>query len=412
MLYPRRLTPLLEAACLDTPVVLVNGARQTGKTTLVQELREETSPRTYLTLDDSVTLATARADPQGFVQNLPERVVLDEVQHCPELFRAIKLQVDRNRAPGRFVLTGSANILLLPKLSESLAGRIEILTLWPLAQVELAGEKSHGIVDALFGESLVTRTLPATPRAELIQRILRGGYPEPLLRASEARRRQWFSSYVTTILQRDIRDLANIEGLTSLPSLLGLLAARPSSLLNITQLASALSMPYATVYRYLSLLEATFLVERLPAWSGNLGARLVKTPKVLLTDTGLACHLLELSEKRLEQDGALLGGLLESFVAMELKKQATWSERQPSLYHWRTQARQEVDIALETRSGEVVGIEVKAAGSVNLADFRGLRTMQESLGSRFVRGVLFYSGENLLPFGEGLFAVPLSMLWS
>ena len=170
-------------------------------------------------------------------------------------------------------------------------------------------------------------------------------------------------------------------------------------------------MPYATVYRYLALLEATFLVERLPAWSGNLGARLVKTPKVLVTDTGLACHLLELNEKRLEQDGVLLGGLLESFVAMELKKQATWSERKPSLYHWRTQARQEVDLALETRSGEVVGIEVKAAGSVNLADFRGLRAMQESLGSRFVRGVLFYSGETLLPFGENLFAVPLLMLW-
>ena len=197
MLYPRHLKPLIEAACLDTPVVLVNGARQTGKTTLARQVLGEEAEGTYLTLDDATTLATAKADPTGFIQNLPERVILDEVQHCPELFPAIKISVDNNRKPGRFLLTGSANILLLPKLSESLAGRMEVLTLWPLSQSELERGDSIGIVDALFGEEFTTRTLAATSRDELIQRILLGGYPEPVQRVNEARRRKWFASYLT-----------------------------------------------------------------------------------------------------------------------------------------------------------------------------------------------------------------------
>ena len=411
MLYPRHLKPLIEAACQDTPVVLVNGARQTGKTTLAREVLGAGAEGTYLTLDDATTLATAKADPTGFIQNLPERVILDEVQHCPELFPAIKVSVDNNRKPGRFLLTGSANILLLPKLSESLAGRMEVLTLWPLSQSELEVGGTDGIVDALFEAELTVRTLPAFPREELIRRILLGGYPEPVQRLNEARRRQWFASYLTTILQRDIRDLANIDGITSIPTLLGLLASRTSNLLNITELSSTLAMPYATVHRYLALLEATFLVGRLPAWSGNLGARLVKTPKIVMSDTGLACHLLGLDAKRLDRDGVTLGMLLETLVVMELKKQAGWSELAPALFHWRTQTRQEVDLVLETRSGDVVGVEVKAASTVNPADFKGLRALQEALGTRFIRGVLFYSGETLLPFGEGLYAVPLSALW-
>lgn len=410
MQFPRFLQPQLEAACQDTPVLLINGARQTGKTTLVRQIPAGESERTYVTLDDATTLATAKADPRGFIENLPESVVIDEVQHCPELFPAIKISVDNHRKPGRFLLTGSANVLLLPKLSESLAGRMEIQTLWPLSQVEMAGS-APGIIDALFGAPLLTQTLPALPREELIQRILTGGYPEPVQRSSDARRAPWFAAYLTTILQRDVRDLANIDGLTHLPTLLGLLAARTANLLNVTELSSTLGMPYTTVYRYLALLEATFLMVRLPAWSGNLGARLVKTPKILMNDTGLACHLMGVDARRLERDGVLLGALVENFVAMELRKQASWSASLPSLFHWRTQSRQEVDLVLETRAGDVVGVEVKSAATVNLADFRGLRSLQEALGSRFVRGVLFYSGDTILPFGEGLYAVPLSSLW-
>jgi len=270
---------------------------------------------------------------------------------------------------------------------------------------------ASGIVDALFGAPLLTQTLPALPREELIQRILTGGYPEPVQRSAGARRAAWFAAYLTTILQRDVREMANIDGLAHLPTLLGLLAARTANLLNVTELSSTLRMPYTTVYRYLTLLEATFLLVRLPAWSGNLGARLVKTPKILLSDTGLARHLMGVDARRLEHDGVLRGALVENFVAMELHKQLSWSASQPSLFHWRRPSRQDVDIVLETRSGDVVGVEVKSASSVNLADFRGLRALQEALDSRFVRGVLFYSGETILPFGEGLYAVPLSALW-
>jgi predicted AAA+ superfamily ATPase len=412
MHYPRLLKPSVEAACEDTPVVLINGARQTGKTTLAKEIYASHGNGNYFTLDDPTTLVAAKSDPMGFIQNLPERVILDEVQQCPELFPAIKLGVDNNRIPGRFLLTGSANILLLPKLSESLAGRMETITLWPLSQCELACGLSVGIVDELFEGELASRTYPSMTRESLIQRIVVGGFPEPVQREQATRRQRWFASYITTILQKDIRDLANIDGLSSLPTLLGLLASRSSNILNVSEVSNALSMPYATISRYITLLEATFLVERIPAWSGNLGARFVKTPKVLVTDTGLACHLLGLDAERLGRDGVVLGMLVESMVTMELKKQSAWSRIAPSIFHWRTQARQEVDIVLESSNGDIVGVEVKTAAVVNIADFRGLRAMQEAVGAKFIRGILFYSGETLVPFGENLYAVPISSLWA
>ncbi len=412
MRYPRLLKPSVEAACQDTPVVLLNGARQTGKTTLAKEIYASHGNGNYFTLDDPTTLLAAKSDPTGFIQNLPEQVILDEVQQCPDLFPAIKISVDNNRIPGRFLLTGSANILLLPKLSESLAGRMETITLWPLSHCELANGVSSGIVDDLFVGDLHSRTYPSMTRDSLIRRIVVGGFPEPVQREQDARRQKWFASYLTTILQKDIRDLANIDGLSSLPTLLGLLASRSSNILNVSEVSNALSMPYATITRYITLLEATFLVERIPAWSGNLGARFVKTPKVLLTDTGLACHLLGLDAQRLGRDGVSLGMLVESMVTMELKKQASWSRLTPSIYHWRSQARQEVDIVLESSNGDIVGVEVKTAAVVNIADFRGLKAMQDAIGAQFIRGILFYNGESLVPFGENLYAVPISALWN
>ncbi len=417
MFYPRYLSTLLTAAFQDTPVLLVNGARQTGKTTLVQTIAGSRMGEaiTYRTLDDATLLGAAKADPYAFIESQPEQVIIDEVQHCPELFPAIKLSVDRNRAPGRFILTGSANVLLLPKLSESLAGRMEILTLYPLSEAEIAGGRST-VIDELFALDFpALYSTAAVPRTELVRRVLTGGYPEPLQRATDSRRTSWYESYLTTILQRDVRDIANIEGLTLLPRLLAVLASRTANLLNVTDLAGSLNLPYATLHRYLALLKATYLVKRLPAWSGNPGSRLMKTPKVYLSDTGLAGHLLGLSAERLlENDGAggkLLGSLLETYVMMELQKHSSWSETRPTLYHFRTQARQEVDIVLERRSGEVVGVEVKAAASVSASDFRGLKVLQETLGKRFLRGVVLYSGESTVAFGEGLYAVPLSFLW-
>lgn len=409
MQYPRLIRSQLEAACQDTPVVLVNGARQTGKTTLVRDVLGDRVP--YVTFDDATTRATATADPNGFIRNLPENVILDEVQLCPEIFPAIKISVDNNRRPGRFILTGSANVLLLPKLSESLAGRMEILTLWPMAQNELETNAAAGIVDALFESPLELQTLPDTPREELVGRIIRGGYPEPLQRSRDDRRQAWFASYVTTILQRDIRDISGIEGLGILPALLGVLAGRAGNLLNVSELASLLGAPYATVHRYVALLEATFLTGRLPAWSGNLGMRFAKTPKCLVSDSGLACHLLGLDSQRLCDNGTVLGMQLENFVAMELTKQATWSRLKPNLFHWRDQKRNEVDIVLETRSGDIVAVEVKASATVANHDFKGIRSLQSQAPDRFKRGVVLYSGSQIIPFDDQITALPIAGLW-
>ena len=414
-MYRRIITGPLRDALTDSPVVLVNGARQTGKTTLVQAVAEERpengARRTYLTFDDAGVLAAAKDDPAGFLAGLAGPVTLDEVQHLPELFPAIKAAVDRKRTAGRFLLTGSANVLLLPRLSESLAGRMEILTLWPLAQAEIEGRPDGCLTDRLFGDEFSFGILPEVTRPDLIRRLMAGGYPEPMTRPSEARRRAWFGSYLTTILQRDIRDMANIEGLTALPRLLSLLAARTGTLLNLADVSRTSGLAYTTLTRYVSLLEAAFLVQMLPSWSANLGSRMVKSPKLLISDTGLAASVLGLTAERLAADGPLFGALLETFVAAELRKIVGGSTRAFQFFHYRTKAGQEVDVLLEDGAGRLVGVEVKASATVTSGDFKGLRTVAEATGDRFVRGLVLYAGSQVIPFGERLHAVPLSLLW-
>lgn len=409
-MYRRNIAPLVREALQDTPVVLLNGARQTGKSTLVRSGMLGNGGSRYLTLDEAGVLAAAEADPAGFLSGLEGPVILDEVQRSPGLFPAIKVEVDRDRRPGRFLLTGSANVLLLPSLSESLAGRMQILTLWPLSQGEIE-DVQEGFVDTVFSEGSISFPQELKGTSDLHERLLRGGYPEALGRVSEARRRAWFGSYVTTILQRDVRDLSNIEGLTELPRLLSLLTARTASLVNYAELSRSASMPQSTLKRYVSLLEATFLVQFLPAWSSNLGKRLVRSPKLLLCDTGLISGLQDLSAERLASDPILVGPLLENFVAMELRKQSAWSQTQPELFHFRTQAGQEVDVVMEDAAGRIVGVEVKAAATVGARDFRGLRALAEATGDRFRRGIVLYTGRTAVPFARDLHALPVSSLW-
>lgn len=401
---------MLREALQDTPVVLLNGARQVGKSTLVRSGVFGGNEARYLTLDDAGVLAAAEGDPAGFVSGLGRRIILDEVQRAPGLFPAIKAEVDRDRQPGRFLMTGSANLLSLPRLSESLAGRMEILTLWPLSQGEIE-DTEEGFIDALFEGEFPLPEEAAEDTSALHERILAGGYPEALGRGTERRRQAWFDSYITTILQRDVRDLANIEGLTELPRLLSLLATRTASLLNYAELSRSASMPQSTLKRYFSLLETTFLVQLLPAWSGNLGKRLVKAPKVLFGDAGLASSLQGLNTERLSANPQLGGPLLENFVAMELYKQSSWSRTQPRLFHFRTQTGQEVDIVLEDAAGRIVGIEVKSAATVGARDFRGLQTLAEATGDNFRCGVVLYTGRTAVPFAKNLYALPVSSLW-
>lgn len=402
----RNITSTLLKALARSPVVLLNGARQTGKTTLVKQLARKQHRARYLTLDDAGILSAAKSDPAGFIGGLEGPIILDEVQRAPELFVAIKAAVDRERRPGRFLLTGSANVMLLPQLSDSLAGRMEILTLWPFSQGEIEGVEER-FIDAAFG------VLPALvdQKADSIGRALRGGYPEVIRRADEEDRRSWFGSYITTILQRDVRDLAHIEGLTELPRLLALLAARATGLLNVSELAQSCGLAPNTLKRYLALLETTFLVQVLRPWSGNLGQRLVKSPKVFLADTGLMAHLLGLSKDRLRVDSSLKGPLLEGFVVMELRRQITWSRTQPQMFFFRTQSGHEVDVVLEDAAGNLVGIEVKASATVRSEDFRGLRVLAEQAGNKFRKGMVLYTGAEQIPFGSNLSAVPMAALW-
>ena len=406
----RNLTSQILAALRDTPVVYLQGPRQAGKSTLVQALRDDGHDAEYFTLDDAATLAAGRSDPDGFVSGLPERVILDEVQRVPELFRAIKRSVDAQRKPGRFLLTGSAQALVLPKLSESLAGRMEVLTLWPFSQGEIAGRR-EGFVDACFAREFKPGKFTDTSWPALAGRIATGGYPEVRTRTDAARRQAWFGSYLTTILERDVRDLANVAGLRDLPRLLRLAASRAMGLLNFADLSRDAAMPQTTLQRYWALFEATFLVRSLPPWHANLGLRLVKTPKVLLGDTGLLCHLLGLDAARLQGDDLMTGAALECFVAGELTKQIAWSTTRPGLFHYRTHTHQEVDFVLEDARGRLVGIEVKKTASPASSDFKGLRHFSEQTGKKFLRGILLYTGSTSVAFGPNLHAVPVSALW-
>ncbi len=408
----RNITDALLSALSDTPVVLLHGPRQGGKSTLVRWLAERKRKAAYFTMDDAGVLAAASADPDAFIQAKTGPVVIDEVQLVPYIFRAIKIEVDRRRTPGRFLLTGSANILLLPKLSESLAGRMEILDLWPFSVGELRGVR-ESFIDRMFERgSFEAMMPPALSRKELANRMVIGGYPEVRQRADAERRRAWFASYITTILQRDVRAMADIEGLAILPRMLSFLAAQSGGLLNAAELSRDAGFSLPTAKRYLTLLQATHLYQPLYAWSGNVRKRLIKAPKVYLNDTGLVSHLLGLSAEQLAEPSSNTGRLLEAFVCQELRKQITWSRTRPSIYYYRTAGGREVDFVLERRGGGIVGIEVKAAVKLTSDDLKGLADLAETVGKRFVAGVLLYQGATIVPFGAKIWAVPVGTMFA
>ena len=407
-IYPRYALPRLTEALADSPVVLIHGPRQCGKTTLAQT-QGRYSKYAYLSFDDDVARVAAQADPAGFVSDLPERVILDEVQRVPALFAALKIAVDRKRVPGRFILTGSANVLLVPKLADSLAGRMQILRLHPLAQCELA-RHAPGFLDALFEGRFKFRQSERLG-GQLAQRIAAGGYPAALARPAGRRRAAWYRDYLEALVQRDVRDLARISSLDVLPRLLALAAAQTAQLFNMTALAAPFQLSRPTIGDYVTLLERVFLLERLPPWHSNRISRLIKTPKLHLGDTGLACALLGVDAAALAADRPLLGQILETFVFQELRRQASWHDEPLAFFHFRDKDGVEVDIVIERGARALVGVEVKAAATVTAVDFRGLRKLREAAGKRFVAGVVLYDGEVSVRFDDQLYAVPLRALW-
>ncbi len=410
MIY-RKITPKILDALNDTPVVFLNGARQTGKSTLVQWIAKHKYPAQYISLDDLNILATIKESPQTFLNSIRGPIIIDEVQKAPELFPVIKLLVDRDRKPGRFILTGSANVLLLPKISESLAGRIEILSLWPLAQSEMESGPEN-LIDNIFSAGWMENFATIEyEREEILRRMCTGGYPEALVRKRKERLKAWFNSYLLTIIQRDIRELAHINGLTALPNLISLLAARSTSLFNFSDFSRVTGIPQSTLKRYLSLFEMTFLLLKVRAWSPNLGKRLLKTPKILLNDTGLLCYLLHLDVNELKTPNPFIGPVFENFVIMELMKEISWSKVKPQLYHFRTTSGIEVDAILENHKNQVIGIEIKSKSVLTKSDAKGLSYLKETLKDKFLKGIIFYTGDHVLPMEEKIFAVPIAAIW-
>lgn len=407
-LFARLAAGALQASLADTPVVLVHGPRQCGKTTLAQAVGDARG-YTYLTFDDPVTLASAAGDPAGFLSELPGRVILDEVQRVPGLFSAIKRVVDRERTPGRFLLTGSANVLLVPTLADSLAGRMGLLRLHPLAQAEVS-RRSPRLIDTMFGQRLKVRRVHRLGKA-LATKVAAGGFPAALARTQATRRAAWYRDYIDTIVQRDVRDMTRIASLDILPRLLALAAGQTARLINVSDLAGPFQVSRPTIRDYVTLLQRVFLVDELQPWHRNRLSRLVKTPKLHVTDTGLACALLGLDADALWADKIMFGQLLETFVYQELRRLASGETQEVRFHHYRDRDGYEVDIVLERGAGELVGVEVKAGATVTAADFRGLRKLQEAAGERFRAGVVVYDGETSARFGDGLFALPISALW-
>jgi len=410
-LYPRFALARLEQALADTPVVLIHGPRQCGKSTLAQTVARRRG-HAYFTFDDENVLRAARSDPVGFCAELPERVVLDEVQRVPGLFTSIKALVDRDRRPGRLILTGSANVMLLPALADSLAGRMEVIRLGPLTQGEIGGRApATEFLDRLFAGQF---PLSAGARLgdELIERVAAGGFPAALARPGERRRREWQIQYIAALTQRDLRDFTRIRTLAVLPKLLELAAGQTARLFNASELAGPFELSRPTIREYLALLEQVFLIDILPPWHHNRLSRLVKTPKLHLADTGLAAALLGTDLAALKENRAVFGQLLETFTYQELLRQSSWNEASHRFFHYRDKDQLEVDLVVERDGRHLCGLEVKASSTVTESDFRGLNRLRDASGAAFRCGIVLYDGASALPFGEQLFAVPFSRLWA
>lgn len=409
-IFSRNIQPGLLAALADTPVVLLSGPRQSGKTTLVRQLSG--AERRYLTLDDEVTLLAAKQDPVGFVRSI-DYAVIDEIQRAPGLLLAIKKSVDEDRRPGRFLLTGSANLLAIPNASDSLAGRMEILVLLPLAQCEMAGNPGHASrwLDVLFSGEPMRVNMPVVGDA-LVVKVLSGGYPEAINRSDTRRRRVWARQYIDALVQRDVRDIANIDKLDQLPRLLKALAQTAGQLCNYSQLGGQVGLDHKTASKYVAVFEQMYLMQRMSAWAGNRLSGLLKTPKLHFLDSGLLSALVEFSDPMRQR--MLFGHLLESFVYAELRKQMSWADGEYALFYFRDKNQNEVDFVIENGAGEIVGVEVKASASVAASDLSGLKKLAALAPSQFSAGFVLYDGTETLPLGyaEGkpLWAIPISTL--
>lgn len=407
-LYPRYARHQIVEALEDTRIVFVAGARQVGKTTLGRDIISNEHSMTGFTLDDQATRDAAVSDPTGFVAGLPGPSLIDEIQRAPDLVLAIKEDVDTDTTPGRYLLTGSANLLASWRVKDALTGRVETVRLWPLTQAEIEGGELN-FVDALRAARPPQVTGATVGRAAFAGRIAAGGYPEALARTGN-RRERWFENYLDTTLTRDFEEFSEAQKVEEVPRLLRLLSAQAANLLSYRAVADKMDLHHQTVKSYVDLLEQMFIVVRLQAWRPGLGTREVTKPKFYVTDSGLLAHLLGADEERIGNDDQVTGKALENFVAMELLRHAGWAERRARVYHYQRE-REDIDLVLEWTDGTVAGIEVKASATVGTDDARRLIKLRGQRGDKFRSGVVIYSGAQTVPLGDRLWAVPISGLW-
>lgn len=409
-LVSRHLTVNVRLALEDTRVAVILGARQVGKSTLIEQIAASEPHRTIVTLDNPQTRQAALEDPTGFIADLVTPAAIDEVQRAPALMLAIKESVDRDQRPGRYILTGSANLLTAPTIADALTGRTEYLRLWPFSQAELHGTPPR-LIDALFAgrpPRIVDAESGRRPHAEP---IVAGGFPE-VQRRSSARRSRFFDTYVDTVLDRDLGTIARVHDSANVRRLLYAIAATTGSPLNVEGISRDLDITANTIRAHVDLLEMLFLIHRLPAWHTNLLSRLTKAPKLHIIDSGLLTYLLGADARRVVADGRIGGAAIETFGVMEIVRQAAAHPDPPRLFHLRDQRGHEVDLVMERRDGTIVGIEIKASATTGPNDFRGLKLLRDRLGERFVYGVIIHTGSRTLSFGDRLAAVPLAALWT
>ena len=406
-MHPRLSKKRIEEALADTRITLIAGPRQSGKTTLVTEIADKDRP--FLTLDDATQLNFAKADPVGFLRDV-DRVVIDEVQRAPELLLAIKTEVDKDKRPGRFLLTGSANLMIAPRVSESLAGRMEVVQLLPLSQAEIRRGKGSFLDDAFSGKTPISGE-PALGK-DLVELVMTGGYPEVLECTQWQQRQDWHLNYVNSIIQRDVHDIASVEQHAVLPKLLSVLAEFAGQLVNCSAVGSALGMNHVTTRKYMRVFESLYMIDSLQPWFTNKLKRLIKSPKLHFLDSGLLSTLKGVSQVQVEKDRTKFGAILEAFVFGEIKKIASWSDQHYFFSHFRNKDGNEVDLVIENLRSEVLGIEVKASATVTSKDFSGLRKLASACGENFVQGIVLYDHDQAVPFGENLCAAPLASLWA
>jgi predicted AAA+ superfamily ATPase len=411
----RRLGEVVRRRLDDEPVVVLQGPRAVGKSTLLQALAASRD-REIVDLDDLATRDAARADPALFVRGQAP-VLIDEFQHVPELLDAIKAELNRDGSPGRFVLTGSTRYATLPAAAQALTGRAHRIDVLPLSQGEVAGIRED-FAEALLSDplSLVDPRLPAIAREEYVSRVVAGGFPPVLRRARPADRARWFDDYVNLVIERDVMELTRVRQRRQLPLLLRQLASQTAQVLNIAKAAARIGMEKSTAENYTKLLESVFLVHQLPAWGTTLGSRIGAAPKIHVVDSGLAARLLRLTERKLGTASAAalteFGHLLETFVVGEVCKQLDWLDAPVQRGHWRTHDGEEVDLILEREDGKVAAVEVKAASRAPASELRGLLKLRRKLGSQFLGGIVLYTGARAYTHDRNLHVVPITRLWN